>query len=101
MCTLKPNDCQHEERRISRRRLTSCSAQSATASFALEVFGFLMIDENLQVIEIALTVVAPWSGEDLIQVGMVALLFGHRDLFLCLWWMQSMTGSDTMRLKYG
>jgi hypothetical protein len=36
-------------------RLTSCCVQSSTASFAFEVFSFLMGDKNFQIIEITLT----------------------------------------------
>ncbi len=73
------------------RQLTSCSVQPATASFAFEVFSLLMGDENLQVIEITLTcdtlaysrsemdsgkhtVVTPGSGEQFLDVWVIALL---------------------------
>lgn len=43
------------------RRHTSGSVQPSSATVAFEVFGFLVRDENLQVVKIALAVVAPWS----------------------------------------
>jgi hypothetical protein len=55
----------------------SCGIQSSATFFTLEVFGFLMIDENLEVVEIALAVVAPWSRKDFFDVGMMTLLLGH------------------------
>ena len=56
---------------------TSCGVQPSTASFAFEVFGLLMADENLEIIEIAFAVVAPWSRKDLFDIGVVALFLGH------------------------
>lgn len=41
--------------------LTSSGVQPTTTSFALEVFGLLMVDEDFEVVKIALAVVAPWS----------------------------------------
>jgi hypothetical protein len=38
-----------------------------------------MIDENLEIVEVALTVVAPRTRKDLVEVGMIALLFRHLD----------------------
>jgi hypothetical protein len=57
--------------------LTSCSTESASASLAFEVLRFLVIDENLEIIEVALTVVAPRTRQDLIEIGMITLLFRH------------------------
>lgn len=57
--------------------LTSSSAQSTTASFTFEMLSFLMIDENFEIIEIALTVVTPRTRKDLIQVRVIALLLRH------------------------
>jgi hypothetical protein len=36
-----------------------------------------MIYEDLKVIEVSLTVVAPWSGQDLFSVWMASLLLPH------------------------
>lgn len=39
-----------------------------------------MGDENFQVIEITLTVIAPRPSEQLLDIGVTALLLAHRDL---------------------
>ena len=57
--------------------LASCRIQSAAASVTLEVFGFLMGDENLQVIKVTLAVVAPRPSEDLLDVGVLSLALAH------------------------
>ena len=36
-----------------------------------------MRDENLQIIEVTLTVVAPWSSEDLFDIGVLSLALAH------------------------
>lgn len=56
---------------------TACCVKPSAASLAFEVLCLLVIDENLQVIEVAFTVIAPWSGEDFFHVGVVALLLRH------------------------
>jgi len=56
----------------------SCGTQSAAASFALEVLGLLMVDENLEVVEVALAVVTPRPSKDLLDVRVIALLLRHR-----------------------
>ena len=43
------------------------------------MFCFLVIDENLQVIKVALTVITPWARQDFFQVGVIALLLSHRE----------------------
>jgi hypothetical protein len=60
-----------------RGTLTSCRVKSATASVTLEVFGFLMGDENLQIIEVTLAVVAPRPSEDLLDVRILSLALAH------------------------
>ena len=40
----------------------------------------LMINQDLEIIKVAFTVVAPGSSQDLFDVGMVALLLGHGEL---------------------
>lgn len=56
---------------------TSSGVQSATTSFTFEVLSFLVGYQNLQVIEIALTVIAPGSGKELLDVWMTALLLSY------------------------
>lgn len=36
-----------------------------------------MIDQNLEIIKITLTVIAPWPGEDLLEVRMLPLGLDH------------------------
>lgn len=54
--------------------LTSGGIQSASASVAFEVLGLLMQCKNLEVVEITLAVVAPWSFQDLVERGTTSLL---------------------------
>ena len=56
----------------------SCGVQPSAASFALEVLCFLMVDQNFQIIEVALAVIAPGSREDLFNIGAMGLPLGHR-----------------------
>jgi len=58
--------------------LTSCGIQSAITLVAFEMLRFLMQGENFQVVEIALTVVAPWTGQELLQ-GRTTSLLAHCD----------------------
>lgn len=57
-------------------QLTSGSVQSAMAVVTLEMLSFLVRDENLQVIEVTFTVVAPWAIEKLLERG-TASFFTH------------------------
>ena len=56
---------------------TSSSIQSASTSLAFEVLGFLMQSENLEIVKVTLTVIAPRSSQDLIQGGTTTLLLSH------------------------
>lgn len=56
---------------------SSCGVQSATTSFAFEVFSLLMGDENLKVIEITLTVVAPGTSEEFLDIWVITLLLSN------------------------
>lgn len=53
---------------------TSCGIESTPTSLALEMFGFLMQGKNLQIVEVALAVVAPWPSQKLVQCGATSLL---------------------------
>jgi hypothetical protein len=57
--------------------LTSSSIKSPAASFAFEVLGLLMVDEDFLVIKVAFTVITPWPVENLFHVWMAALLLPH------------------------
>jgi len=56
---------------------TSSRVQSSPTTVAFEMFGFLVRDENLQVVKVALAVVAPWSLELLVQVWVSLALLRH------------------------
>ena len=78
MWTLRPVrrsvNCMDE---VCTCHLTSCRVQSPTTSFAFEVLGLLMVDQDLQVIKISLAVITPWSLKNLADVRMTAFLFRH------------------------
>ena len=57
--------------------LTSSSIQSPSTSIALKVLCLLVRDEDLEVVEVAFTVIAPWPGKEFFEVGMTALLLAH------------------------
>jgi hypothetical protein len=59
---------------------TPCSVQSAPASFTFEVLCFLVVDQDLEIVKVALTVVAPRACEDLFEIGVVALLLRHLEV---------------------
>ena len=59
-------------------KLTSGGIQSATTSLTLEVLGFLMQGQNLQVIKVTLTIVAPRTSQEFFQGGTASLL-SHYD----------------------
>lgn len=41
------------------------------------MFGLLVIDEDLEIIKVALTVVTPWPSEDFLRIWMSSLLLVH------------------------
>lgn len=75
---------------------TSSRVKPLAASVAFEVFRLLVGDEELEIFKVAfacierlaemderrssgLTVVAPWTSEDVLDVGVAALLLAHLD----------------------
>ena len=56
---------------------TPCRIQSSSTSLALEVFCLLMVDEDFEVVEISLAVIAPGPSQDLLDVRVLALCFAH------------------------
>lgn len=58
-------------------QLTTSGIEASTASLALEVFSLLVADENFDVVEIALTVVAPRTLNKIVQIGPALLLARH------------------------
>ena len=77
MCTLRPEPCQRRQINYGSRALTAGCIESAAASLALEVFCFLVIDQDLEIVKVALAVVAPRPRENLRQVGVITLLLRH------------------------
>ena len=57
-------------------QLTSGSIQSAMAVVTLEMLSFLVRNEDLQVVKVTFTVVAPWAIEELLERG-TASFFTH------------------------
>lgn len=51
--------------------------EAAATAFALEVLSLLVPDEDLEIVEILLTVVAPWTGEHELEVWGISLLLRH------------------------
>ena len=51
---------------------TACRVQSPCTSLTLEVFGLLMIDEDFEVVEVPLAVIAPWPCEGLFDIRVLA-----------------------------
>lgn len=56
------------------RRLTAGCVQAPPASVAFEVFRFLVRDQDLEIVKVALAVVAPRSSEELFQGGTAPFL---------------------------
>jgi hypothetical protein len=59
--------------------LASCGIQPSATSFAFEVLRLLMINEHFLVIKVAFAIIAPWPAENLINIGVAALLLAHPD----------------------
>jgi len=59
--------------------LTTGGIQPPTTSFAFEVFRFLMIDEDFEIVEVSFAVITPRPRQNLLDVGMMALLLGHSE----------------------
>lgn len=59
---------------IGARRLTSCGIQPPATSFAFKMFRLLVRDEDLEIFEIALAIVAPWASEELLDGGTTSFL---------------------------
>lgn len=56
---------------------TSCSVQPPSTAVAFEMFGFLVRDEDLKVVEVALAIIAPGPFELLVEIGVSLALFRH------------------------
>jgi len=59
------------------------SIKAAVAVVALVVLGLLVRNEDLQVVKVALAVVAPWARENFLEVGLVALFLVDHDCGVC------------------
>ena len=56
---------------------TSCRVQPPSTAVALEMFGFLVGNQDLEVVKVALAIVAPWPLELLVQIGISLALLRH------------------------
>ena len=63
---------------LANDQLTASRVKSPPTSLALEMLCLLMIDQDLQIIEVALTIVTPGSRNDLLDVWMLSLWLAHR-----------------------
>ena len=59
-------------------QLTAGRVESPPTSLALEMLRFLMIDQDLQIIEVALAIVTPGPCNDFLNVWMLSLWLAHR-----------------------
>lgn len=59
---------------------TAGRIEPSATSLALEVLSLLMIDEDLKIVEVSLTVVAPWPSQDLLDIRMLSLGLAHDQL---------------------
>ena len=57
--------------------LTASRVEPPPTSLALEMFRFLVVDQDLQIIEVALTVIAPRPCKDLFKIWMLSLWLAH------------------------
>jgi len=69
--------CQRKVLKDEDYLLTSSRVQATPTSVAFEVLGLLMVDEDLEVVEVTFTVVAPWSRQDFFHIGVASLLLRH------------------------
>ena len=60
--------------------LTASCVEPPPTSLALEMLRFLVVDEDLQIIEVALTVIAPRPRKDFFKIWMLSLGLAHRKL---------------------
>lgn len=56
---------------------TSCSVQASSTAVAFEVLCLLMRNKELQILEVSLAIVAPRPRQQLLDVGVAALLLSH------------------------
>lgn len=57
--------------------LTASSVEASRTAIAFEMLCLLVVDEDLEVVEVALAVIAPWALEEVLDFGVLTLLFGH------------------------
>lgn len=58
-------------------RFTASRVQSPTASFTLEVFRLLVVEENFEVVKVALAIVTPRARENFLNGGRASFLLRH------------------------
>ena len=59
---------------------TTSRVEPSATSLALEVFGFLVVDKDLEIVKVPFAVIAPWSRKNLLDIGMLSLSFAHYSL---------------------
>lgn len=57
--------------------VTASCVEASRAAIAFEMLCLLVVDKDLEVVEVALAVVAPWALEEVLDFGVLTLLFGH------------------------
>ena len=68
---------QFEIERAEKGLRTACRIQPPRASLTLEVLGLLVIDQNFEIVKVALAVIAPRPGKSLFDVRVLALRLTH------------------------
>lgn len=68
---------------------TSSCVESPSTALALEVLVSLMVDEDLEIVKVALTIVAPRPLKQLLQAGMPLLVLRHDGLWVWVVGLQS------------
>ena len=77
MCTASPASCQLLYHAAGGREHTAGGVQRLPASLALEMFGFLVRVQDLDIVEVTLAVVAPRALELLIEVWVSLAFLRH------------------------
>ena len=60
--------------------LTASCVEPSPTSLALEMLRFLVVDQDLQIVEVALTVIAPRPCKDFFKIWMLSLGLAHGKL---------------------
>ena len=80
--------------------LTSCCVQSSATSLTFEMLCFLMVYQDLQVVKVSLTVVAPRSSQGLLDIRKLALVLNHDGRFLTTLYTLRLEGEVEVRSRF-